>query len=310
MPTFEPIHPVVVDPAGVDASPYPRPMPVTTDESRAATADETGGEPLLDFDGTSNPYIDYQSIDLLLSLQHPRSEGYDEMCFFVMGQVKELLFRGLHFELVNARHQLRSDQVDNALVILDRAGAYVDYLTSSWDLLSTISAEGFAQFRDTLGTASGQLSFMYRHVEFILGNKNERLARAHRNVPHVWPALEEALRSPSLYDEAIALLARRGFAVDQEALDRDWSLPYEANASVEQAWRAVFSDTSTANTLHSLGQALVELDQKFSVYRWRHFVSVERIIGYKPGTGGSAGVGWLEGVTRHRFFPEIWATAN
>ena len=310
MPTFEPIHPVVVDPEGVDASPHPRPMPVTTDETRAATADETGGEPLLDFEGTSNPYIDYQSIDLLLSLQHPRSEGYDEMCFFVMGQVKELLFRGLHFELVNARHQLRQDQVDNALVILGRAGAYVDYLTSSWDLLSTISAEGFTQFRDTLGTASGQLSFMYRHVEFILGNKSERLARAHRNVPHVWPALEEALNAPSLYDEAIALLARQGFDVDEAALDRDWSAPYEANESVELAWRAVFADPSTTNTLHSLGQALVELDQKFSVYRWRHFVSVERIIGYKPGTGGSAGVGWLEGVTRHRFFPEIWATAN
>ena len=151
---------------------------------------------------------------------------------------------------------------------------------------------------------------MYRHVEFILGNKSERLARAHRNVPHVWPALEEALNAPSLYDEAIALLARQGFDVDEAALDRDWSAPYEANESVELAWRAVFADPSTTNTLHSLGQALVELDQKFSVYRWRHFVSVERIIGYKPGTGGSAGVGWLEGVTRHRFFPEIWATAN
>ena len=310
MPTFEPFHPVVVDPDGVDASPHPRPMPVTTDESREATADVTGGEPLVDFEGTSNPYIDYQSIDLLLSLQHPRSEGYDEMCFFVMGQVKELLFRGLHFELVNAQRQLRDDAIDNALVILSRAGAYVDYLTSSWDLLSTISTEGFNQFRDTLGTASGQLSFMYRHVEFVLGNKSERLAQAHRNVPHVWPALEEALRSPGLYDDAIALLARHDFDIDPAALDRDWSLPYEPNASVEAAWRGVFADPSADNSLYRLGQALVEVDQKFSVYRWRHFVSVERIIGYKPGTGGSAGVGWLEGVTRHRFFPEIWATAN
>lgn len=310
MPTFEPFFPIIVDPEGVDASPHARPMPVTTDESRAATVDETGGEPLLDFAGTSNPYIDYQSIDLLLSLQHPRSDGYDEMCFFVMGQVKELLFRGLHFELVNARQQLRHDAINNTIQILRRAGAYVDYITSSWDLLSTISTEGFNQFRDTLGTASGQLSFMYRHVEFVLGNKNERLATAHRNVPHVWPALEEALRSPSLYDDAIALLARRGASIDADALDRDWSLPYEANPSVERAWRDVFADPSTGNELYNLGQALVELDQKFSVYRWRHFVSVERIIGYKPGTGGSAGVAWLEGVTRHRFFPEIWATAN
>lgn len=310
MPAFDPFLPVVVDPDGVDASPHPRPMPVTTDESREATADVTGGEPLVDFDGTSNPYIDYQSIDLLLSLQHPRSEGYDEMCFFVMGQVKELLFRGLHFELVNAQRQLRDDAIDNALVILGRAGAYVDYITSSWDLLSTISTEGFNQFRDTLGTASGQLSFMYRHVEFVLGNKSERLAQAHRNVPHVWRALEEALRSRSLYDDAIALLARQGFDIDASALDRDWSLPYEPNGSVEAAWRTIFADPRADNPLYRLGQALVEVDQKFSVYRWRHFVSVERIIGYKPGTGGSAGVGWLEGVTRHRFFPEIWATAN
>lgn len=310
MPQYQPFVPVVVDPDGVDASPNARPMPVTTDESRQATASATGGEPLVDFEGTSNPYIDYQSIDLLLSLQHPRSDGYDEMCFFVMGQVKELLFRGLHFELVNARRQLRADEVDNAIEILGRAGAYIDYLASSWDVLSTISSEGFNQFRDSLGTASGQLSFMYRHVEFVLGNKSETLARAHRNVPHVWPALEESLRSPSLYDEAIALLDRRGLAIDPTALDRDWSQPYRAQPSVEQAWRDVFADPRADNQLYRLGTALVDVDQRFSVYRWRHFVSVERIIGYKPGTGGSSGVGWLEGVTRHRFFPEIWATAN
>ncbi|MEM8922091.1 MAG: tryptophan 2,3-dioxygenase family protein [Actinomycetota bacterium] len=310
MPTFDPFLPRIVDPDGVDPSPHARPMPTTTDASRAAAAAETGGEPMVDFGGTSNPYIDYQSIDLLLSLQHPRSEGYDEMCFFVMGQVKELLFRGLHFELVNARRQLGHDAVDNAIWILGRAGTYVDYITSSWDVLSTITTEGFNQFRNSLGTASGQLSFMYRHVEFVLGNKSERLAAAHRNVPHVWPALEEALRSPSLYDEAIALLARAGHPIDDRALDRDWSQPYESDPSVEAAWRQVFTDPAADNALYRLGQALVELDQKFSVYRWRHFVSVERIIGYKPGTGGSAGVGWLEGVTRHRFFPEIWATAN
>ena len=310
MPNYEPFFPVVVDPEGVDASPHARPIPVTTDESRATTVTQTGGEPLIDFDGTSNPYIDYQSIDLLLSLQHPRSDGYDEMCFFIMGQVKELLFRGLHFELVNAQRQLRDDQIANALQILRRAGTYLDYLASSWDLLSTITTEGFDQFRDALGTASGQLSFMYRHVEFVLGNKSERLADAHRNVPHVWPALEAALRSPSLYDDTIALLARHGHSIDATALDRDWSQPYRADPSVEAAWRAVFGDPGTDNALYRLGQALVDVDQNFSIDRWRHFVSVERIIGYKPGTGGSAGVAWLEGVTGHRFFPEIWATAN
>ncbi len=310
MPEYAPYYPLIVDPSGVDASVAPRPMPITTDESRAATVIETDGEPLLDFEGTSNPYIDYQSIDLLLSLQHPRSEGYDEMCFYVMGQVKELLFKGLHFELVNAKRQLETDSIDNALHILGRATAFVGYITSSWDVLSTISTEGFNQFRDTLGTASGQLSFMYRHVEFILGNKSERLASAHDNVPHVWPAMEEALRSPSLYDEVIAVLARNGHAIDAEALDRDWSQPYVPNPSVEVAWRQVFAEPSTSSPLYRLGQALLALDEQFSIYRWRHFVSVERIIGYKAGTGGSSGVAWLEAVTRHRFFPEIWAVAN
>ena len=307
MPSYEPVNPRVVDPDGVDASIAPRPMPVTTDETRAATAEATGGHPLVDFSGTSNPYIDYQSIDLLLSLQHPRSEGYDEMCFFVMGQVKELLFRGLHFELVNATAQVDADELGNALEILERSIAFIDYITESWSVLSTITSEGFGQFRDTLGTASGQLSFMYRHVEFALGNKSRFLASAHENVPHVWPALREALESPGLYDRVIAMLSRRGLPINEEVLDRDWAEAYVPNPSVEAAWREVYSDPTTGNELYRLGETLMRVDQQFSLYRWRHFVSVERIIGYKAGTGGSSGVGWLEDVTRHRFFPELWA---
>lgn len=307
MPSYKPIRPQIVDPAGVDASPHARPMPITTDESRAATVQETGGVPLVDFEGTSNPYIDYQSIDLLLSLQHPRSDGYDEMAFFVMGQVKELLFRGLHFELANAKNQIDQDEVANASEILQRAVAFIDYLTESWSVLGTISSEGFSQFRDTLGTASGQLSFMYRHVEFVLGNKSASLAEAHRNVPHVWPAMQAALQSPSLYDRIIELLARRGLPIDAEARDHDWSKPYQANESVEQAWRLVYKNRDTHEDLYRLGEQLTGLDQQFSMYRWRHFVTVERIIGYKPGTGGSTGVAWLDAVTKHRFFPELWA---
>lgn len=306
MPSYKPHFPEIVDPSGVEASPYPRAMPITTDESRKETVLETGGEPLTDFAGTSNPYIDYQSIDLLLSLQHPRSEGYDEMCFFVMGQVKELLFRGLHFELVNAQMQIREDKIDNALVILVRAKVMVEYIVRSWDVLSTITPDGFNQFRDTLGTASGQLSFMYRHVEFILGNKSRKLAVAHRNVPHVWPAMEKALKSPSLYDEAIALLARRGYGIEGAALDRDWSETYQPKQTVRDAWQDVYKEPETDNGLYRLGEALIGVDEQMSVYRWRHFITVHRIIGYKPGTGGSAGVGWLEHVTSHRFFPELW----
>ena len=147
---------------------------------------------------------------------------------------------------------------------------------------------------------------MYRHVEFILGNKSRKLAMAHRNVPHVWPAMEKALKSPSLYDDVIALLARSGHGIDGSALDRDWSQTYRSNQTVRDAWQDVYKQPEADNALYRLGEALIAVDEQMSVYRWRHFVTVHRIIGYKPGTGGSAGVGWLEHVTSHRFFPELW----
>ena len=307
MPRYKPINRQIVDPLGVDTSIAPRPMVMGSDDSRNKISKETSGEPLVNFLGKTNPYIDYQSIDILLSLQHPRSDGYDELCFIVMGQVKEMLFKGFHFELVNAQMQIRDGNINNALEILTRAIAYAKYIADTWNVLSTISTEGFSEFRNNLGTASGQLSFMYRHVEFVLGNKSKKLATAHKNVEHVWPEIENSLKSPSLYDDVIALLQRRGFGIDQKMLKRNWAQPYEANASVEAAWLTIYKEASLDNDLYSLGEKLTSLDENFSIYRWRHFLTVQKIIGYKPGTGGSAGVGWLESVTSHRFFPELWS---
>tara|TARA_B110000008_G_scaffold56991_1_gene56491 strand:- start:14 stop:952 length:939 start_codon:yes stop_codon:yes gene_type:complete len=307
MPKYKPINRQIVDPLGVDTSIAPRPMVMGSDDSRNKISKETSGEPLVNFLGKTNPYIDYQSIDILLSLQHPRSDGYDELCFIVMGQVKEMLFKGFHFELVNAQMQIRDGNINNALEILTRAIAYAKYIADTWNVLSTISTEGFSEFRNNLGTASGQLSFMYRHVEFVLGNKSKKLATAHKNVEHVWPEIENSLKSPSLYDDVIALLQRRGFGIDQNMLKRNWAQPYEANASVEAAWLTIYKEASLENDLYSLGEKLTSLDENFSIYRWRHFLTVQKIIGYKPGTGGSAGVGWLESVTSHRFFPELWS---
>ena len=307
MPKYKPIHRQIVDPLGVDTSIAPRPMVMGSDDSRNKISKETSGEPLVNYLGKTNPYIDYQSIDILLSLQHPRSDGYDELCFIVMGQVKEMLFKGFHFELVNAQMQIRDGNINNALEILTRAIAYAKYIADTWNVLSTISTEGFSEFRNNLGTASGQLSFMYRHVEFVLGNKSKKLATAHKNVEHVWPEIENSLKSPSLYDDVIALLQRRGFGIDQNMLKRNWAQPYEANASVEAAWLTIYKEASLENDLYSLGEKLTSLDENFSIYRWRHFLTVQKIIGYKPGTGGSAGVGWRENVTAHRFFPELWS---
>lgn len=181
-----------------------------------------------------------------------------------------------------------------------------EYLVKTWDVLSTITTSGFNEFRDYLGVSSGQQSYMYRHVEFILGNKSSRLASAHADNPDVHPQLIAALKSPRLYDDVLALLHRRGVAVPDSALERDWSRTYQVDPDVEKAWLSVYADPSPDNDLYLLGESLIEVADLFSQYRWRHFTSVERILGFKPGTGGSAGVGWLKHVVEHRFFPELW----
>jgi tryptophan 2,3-dioxygenase len=299
--------PDVVQIDGVDGSPQPRPMNVGSEKARQEEVAKTAGMPITEFRGTSNPYIDYESIDLLLSLQHPRSGGYDEMCFILMGQAKELLFKSLYFELYNARLRIQDDDLPNAVLLLDRAKKITRLIVGFWEVLSTISTDGFNQFRDYLDVASGQQSFMYRHVEFILGNKSTKMCAVHQNVPHVYPAMKKNLESPSLYDEVIRLLARRGYNLAPECLDRDWSETYQAHNSVEQAWLKVYADASPTNDLYMLGESLTEAADLVSQYRWRHFVSVERILGFKPGTGGSSGVGWLRKVVDHRFFPELWS---
>jgi tryptophan 2,3-dioxygenase len=299
--------PDVVRIDGVDGSPQPRQMNVGSEKQRQDEVAKTAGAPITEFAGTSNPYIDYESIDLLLSLQHPRSSGYDEMCFIIMGQAKELLFKSVYFELYNARLRIIDDDLPNAAVLLDRVSKTVKHIVGFWDILSTISTDGFNQFRDYLDVASGQQSFMYRHVEFILGNKSEKMCAVHRNVPHVYPAIKENFEAPSIYDEVIRLLARRGQDIAPECLDRNWGETYKPHRSVELAWLEVYKKPNADNDLYLLGESLIEVADLVSQYRWRHFVTVERILGFKPGTGGSAGVGWLRKVVDHRFFPELWS---
>ncbi|MDG1997135.1 MAG: tryptophan 2,3-dioxygenase family protein [Emcibacteraceae bacterium] len=305
--SFEFVIPEIVDIDGVDGSPQPRKMDVKSDQDRREKVVETKGEPLTDFAQTSNPYIDYESVDLLLSLQHPRSEGYDEMCFIIMGQAKELLFKSLYYELYNLQLRIREDDIANAFVIIERSKRILKLIVNVWEVLSTIKTDGFNQFRDYLSVASGQLSFMYRHIEFILGNKNKKMCEAHSNVPHVYPALYKNFSSPSIYDDVIRLLKRSGHDFAPECIERDWTEVYKPHKSVEAAWLKVYSDPTPTNEHYMLGEALTELADVFSQYRHRHFVTVERILGFKPGTGGSAGVGWLKKAVDHRFFPELWS---
>ncbi len=279
----------------------------SNNESREETVKQTAGEPTVEFDGRSNPFIDYHRNDLLLSTQHMRSDGHDEMVFILMTQCKELTFKALHYELYNLQLRVRDEDVAGALALTPRIKRLFEYLIKTWDVLGTITTSGFNEFRDCLGISSGQQSYMYRHVEFILGNKSRRLAAAHANNPDVYPYLLESLNAPSLYDDVLALLARRGLPIPAQALERDWSQPAAIDPGVEAAWLKVYESPVPENELYLLGEALIEIADLFSQYRWRHFTSVERILGYKPGTGGSAGVGWLRHVVDHRFFPELWS---
>ena len=304
---FKYVIPEIVDINEVDSSPHPRPMEIGSEEERQRQVKETDGQPITEFKGNANPYIDYQSVDLLLSLQHPRSKGYDEMCFIVQGQCKEMLFKSVYYELYNARLRIMDDDLPNASLILNRCKEIIILLTRFWDVLATIRPEGFKQFRDYLNVASGQQSFMFRHVEFILGNKNIAMASVHKNVNHVYPAILKNLETPSLYDEVIKLLHRRGYNISSEYLDRDWTKKYQPHESIEQAWLEIYKTPEPTNDLYLFAELLIEFADIFARYRFQHFTTVERILGLKPGTGGSAGVTWLKTMAEHRFFPELWS---
>tara|TARA_B100001250_G_scaffold142698_1_gene122081 strand:+ start:1925 stop:2860 length:936 start_codon:yes stop_codon:yes gene_type:complete len=304
---FKYVIPEIVDINEVDNSPHPRPMEIGSEEDRQRQVKETDGQPITEFKGNANPYIDYQSVDLLLSLQHPRSKGYDEMCFIVQGQCKEMLFKSAYYELYNARLRIMDDDLPNASLILNRCKEIFILLTRFWDVLATIRPEGFKSFRDYLNVASGQQSFMFRHVEFILGNKNLAMASVHKNVDHVYPAILKNLETPSLYDEVIKLLHRRGYNISSEYLDRDWTKKYQPHESIEQAWLEIYKTPEPTNDLYLFAELLIEFADIFARYRFQHFTTVERILGLKPGTGGSAGVTWLKTMAEHRFFPELWS---
>jgi tryptophan 2,3-dioxygenase len=283
-----------------------REIPTADKCSRDAMVAHTTGEPITRFDGTSNPYIDYHRNDVLLSLQHMRSDGANEMTFIVETQVTELLLKATHFELANVAHSVRNDDVRGALVRLPRVKLLIEQIRDTWTVLSTITPQGFNEFRDHLGTSSGQQSYMYRHVELILGNKNEALARAHENNPDVWPAIEAALNGPSLWDEVTRLLSRRGYPIEPDSHDRNHAAPYQERPDVQRAWVEIYRRADIDDELYLLGEALIAVAAAFTEYRWHHFVGTQRILGLKPGSGGSAGVGWLQAITEHRFFPELW----
>jgi tryptophan 2,3-dioxygenase len=245
-------------------------------------------------------------MDTLLSLQHPQTDAPTEPGFIILSQVKELLFALLHTEFSAARDQLAADRLDDALWTLRRAGRVQQVLLSCWDPLAALSPDEFASFRDVLGTASGFQSVSYRKLEFLLGNKNPSLANPHRGTPQYEEVLA-ALHEPSLYDEALRYLARRGRDIPAGVLDRDPSTPYVADEDVAQAWRGIYAQPRHERDLFLFAEALTDTADQFARWRYTHLLTVQRLLGDKPGTGGTDGASWLRRIAEHRFFPELWS---
>jgi tryptophan 2,3-dioxygenase len=251
-------------------------------------------------------YGDYLRLDRLLDAQHPLSANHNEMLFIVQHQTTELWLKLVIHELRAAIRQIERDDLAPAFKMMARVSRIMAQLIQAWDVLSTLTPSEYMDFRAALGRSSGFQSHQFRAIEFLLGNKRAELLAPFRHRPEIHAELEALLAAPSLYDHAIRLLARRGLAIDAAALERDWRERYRANASVEAAWIAIYRDTERYWDLYELGEELVDLEDFFRQWRFRHVTTVERIIGGKKGTGGTEGVAYLRGLLEIRLFPELW----
>ncbi|GAB2957456.1 tryptophan 2,3-dioxygenase [Streptomyces pseudoechinosporeus] len=264
--------------------------------------------PHLDFQGTT-PYEDYVQADVLTHLQHTLSDDPGEMVFLVTTQVMELWFTVIVHEWETATKALREDDVPVAVAALKRSVRELEALNASWKPLGQLTPAQFNSYRNALGEGSGFQSAMYRRMEFLLGEKSSSMLVPHRGAPRVHAELEKALHEPSLYDEVLRLLARRGYAIPAAVLERDVSLRYEPSPEVEQVWASLYAGDDTSE-LTRLGEALTDVAEL--VWRWRndHLVATRRAMGAKAGTGGSAGVAWLEKRARKNVFPELWTARS
>ncbi|MFI9649218.1 tryptophan 2,3-dioxygenase family protein [Streptomyces sp. NPDC052040] len=264
--------------------------------------------PHLDFQGTT-PYEDYVRADVLTHLQHTLSDDPGEMVFLVTTQVMELWFTVIVHEWETAARALREDRVPVAVDALKRSVRELYALNESWRPLGQLTPAQFNSYRSALGEGSGFQSAMYRRMEFLLGEKSASMLVPHRGAPRAHAELEKALHEPSLYDEVLRLLARRGHAVPDAVLSRDVSLRYEPSEEVEAVWTALYAGDQT-DELARLGEVLTDVAEL--VWRWRndHLVATRRAMGSKVGTGGSAGVAWLEKRAQKNVFPELWTARS
>jgi tryptophan 2,3-dioxygenase len=251
-------------------------------------------------------YSEYLKLDRLLAAQQPVSQEHDEVAFIIIHHVQELWLKLVAHEIEAAINSIRADHLPPAFKSLARVTRIQEQLIAAWDVLSTMTPADYLAFRSALGPASGFQSYQYRLVEFRLGAKDSEMLLPHRHDPIVHAKLTAALNEPSLYDEALHLLARRGHPVPKEVLDRDFSQPYLSNPLVRDIWLSIYRESQEHFDLYELAEELVDVEDWFQQWRFRHMKTVERIIGNKPGTGGSSGVGYLKTALERSFFPELW----
>lgn len=251
-------------------------------------------------------YGHYLTLDRLLTAQHPVSDHHDELLFIVMHQTKELWLKQIVHELKLALQLVRADKLIEVHKNLSRISRIQGVMTASWDILATLTPTDYLTFRGVLGTSSGFQSAQFRQVEALLGLKEKAHLKYQEEGSEAQRALAEALNSPSLWDEANAALARAGLALPAEARERDWSQPYLPSEAVEDAWAEIYRDTDQWWRFYQLAEKLMDVDDAFAVWRHKHVVTVERVIGFKRGTGGTPGVPYLQSTLSKRAFPELW----
>jgi len=255
---------------------------------------------------SSMSYGDYLHIDQILSAQHPLSPAHDEMLFIIQHQTSELWMKLMLTEIGAAMADIRADQLPPAFKKLARASRIFEQLVNAWDVLATMTPPEYSAIRPCLGPSSGFQSFQYRCIEFSLGNKNAAMLKVHAHRPERLALVQAYYDAPSLYDEALRLMARRGLPVPASHLQRDFTQPYEASDAVEAAWLTVYREPEKYWDLYQLGEKLTDLEDAFRVWRFKHVTTVERIIGFKRGTGGTSGVGYLRKMLDVVLFPELW----
>ena len=251
-------------------------------------------------------YGDYLHLDQILNAQRPLSPAHDEMLFIVQHQTSELWMKLMLHELGAALRCIASDELDAAFKMLARVSRIMEQLVHAWDVLATMTPPEYTAMRPYLGMSSGFQSYQYRCIEFSLGNKNPAMLKPHEHRADLLERVRIAYESPSLYDESLRLLARRGLAIPATHIERDWTQPYDASDEVTKAWSEVYRDPRTHWDLYQLAEELVDLEDAFRLWRFRHVTTVERVIGFKRGTGGTGGVSYLRKMLDVVLFPELW----